>query len=174
MHIISPFEEAYRKNLREQQMRAAAQQAGQQIPGNAQGGTLDGALNMGAMPGVSADTGMTMGGMGPAIASGSSQILDTAVPNQISPTNVSHTPQLAQHSPVAVLNGVSGIGASSSLPQHMTRSPSSLGPSANVGQELIDVDAEDANSRKRKLGEAEEPDLKRARQKTGTPYIASL
>ena len=45
--IISPFEDMYRKNVREQQMRAAAQQSGQQMPGNAQGGMSDG------MPGTS-------------------------------------------------------------------------------------------------------------------------
>ena len=177
MLIVGPFEEAYRKNLREQQMRAAAQQGGQ-MPGNAQGGMPDGmagAPNMGALPGMSADTSMNMSGMGPSMASGSSQMLDTAVPNQISPTNASHTPQLAQHSPVAALNGASGMSASSSLPQHMTRSTSSLGPNAIVGQELNGVDADpDANGRKRKLGEAEESDLKRVRQKTGASYIASL
>ena len=176
MLIVGPFEEAYRKNLREQQMRAAAQQGGQQMPGNAQGGMPDGmagASNMGAMPGT--DAGMNMSSMGPSMASGSSQMLDTAAPNQISPTNASHTPQLAQHSPVAALNGASGMSASSSLPQHMTRSTSSLGPNAIVGQELNGVDADqDANGRKRKLGEAEESDLKRVRQKTGASYIASL
>ncbi|KAH9937577.1 uncharacterized protein B0H18DRAFT_1113394 [Fomitopsis serialis] len=168
MMIVGPFEEAYRRNMREQQMRAAAQQ------GPAADG-LPGPSNMSTMPGMPADTSMNMGAMGPSMSSGSSQMLDSAAPNQISPTNVSHTPQLAQHSPVAGLNAAAGMSTSSSLTQHMTRSTSSLGPSSIVGQELNGADADqEANSRKRKLGEAEDLDPKRVRQKTGSADASDM
>ncbi|TFY52125.1 hypothetical protein EVJ58_g10188, partial [Rhodofomes roseus] len=161
MMIVAPFEEAYRRNLREQQMRAVQQQGAQQMPGSAQGGLPDACQ---APPRTGCDARHVLRRKHEHGRYGSIHVV-RIVPDARHSRN---TP------PVAGLNGAAGMSASSSL-THMTRSTSSLGPSSIVGQELNGADADqEANGRKRKLGEAEDLDPKRVRQKTGSADLSDM
>ncbi|EED79133.1 predicted protein [Postia placenta Mad-698-R] len=172
LHILAPFDEAYKRNVREQQARAGMRmQPGVQqgMQGGAQGAggvpdVMSGPSQLNQAQSIAGDTlNMNMPGMHQSMPNNPSQAFDSAAAGLGGQTSQPHTPQMPQHSPTNSIGGALGMAASSLLSQQMHGTPSAGSTSA---QEPNGADA-DAEGRKRKMRQSEEFDPKRVRQRTG-------
>ncbi|KZT06860.1 uncharacterized protein LAESUDRAFT_759031 [Laetiporus sulphureus 93-53] len=177
--LLGPFEEAYRKQ--NGGMLPNMRPNPQQLPGNAHNAgsvsdSLPGSSQMGAMPGMSTDSNISLGSMGQSISTpGSLHSLDSAAgvssARQMTPTGLSHTPHIAQQSTSIGMNASQGMPASTASllsGASLSNRPHSRVGSVSLpgtGQAANGTDA-DAEGRKR-TREPEEADAKRVRQKTG-------
>ena len=160
--ILGPFEEAYRKNIVEQQQRARQQ----------------GNMNPQARPGMIGMPGQNMlPGGNPAAAGMMPQpgaAMDGSLPGQF------QVPQLPFHPPNTMgaaagmpTNGANHPTLNGGVP--LAKIPSGGFPAIPGGAATGSADLEhDLESRKRKMQEAVESDAKRVRQKTGTYVHVNL
>lgn len=187
MTLVAPFEEVYRKNLREAQQRnmlAGRANPGpqQQPPGNIHGrpNSMGGFTSQGTGPQGNTPN-MNMTAMGQPIHPNQAQGLDSpllsAGAGQFAmPQNLPHATQLSQQP------SSSGLNIPDARPNIIPTPDTLLGPTASSQAALSnglpafsggvpeggssDFDS-DPEGRKRKLRDSEDPESKRVRQKTG-------
>lgn len=192
MTLVAPFEEAYRKNMRDAHQRNMMAGAGranagpqQQPAGNVQGrpGSMNGfpgqVAGMAGPQGNAAN--MNMAAMGQPMHTNQAQGLDapllsTGAGQFAMPQNMPHATQLSQQPPSSGLNIPDARPNIAPAPDALlgtttpSQAPLSNGPPAfpvpgpEGGANEFDSDPE---GRKRKLRDSEDPEAKRVRQRTG-------